>query len=99
MSRVRYTDSAEADLRELWLTIAEDNPVAADGVLDSIQATVTLLCTQPEMGRTRPELVENMRSFPTPTRYVVFYLPDAQGDLLVVRVLHHACDIDRDYFV
>ncbi len=99
MRRARYTDTAEADLLELWLTIADENPDAADGVLDSIQATVTLLCTQPEMGRTRPELADSLRSFPTPTPYIVFYLPDAQGDLLVVRVLHHARDIDRDYFV
>ena len=98
MSRVRYTDSAQADLLDLWLNIAEDNLVAADGVLDSIQSTVSLLSSQPQMGRARPELAESLRSFPTPTPYIVFYLPDAQGDLLVVRVLHHARDIDRDYF-
>lgn len=97
MPRVRYTSSAEADLLDLWLTIAEENLVAADGVLDSIQDTVSLLSTQPEMGRARPELSDGLRSFPTPTPYIVFYLPNAQG-LLVVRVLHHARDIDGDYF-
>ncbi|MDP2879039.1 MAG: type II toxin-antitoxin system RelE/ParE family toxin [Sulfuricella sp.] len=53
MSRIRYTNSAETDLLELWLTIAEDNLVAADESLDSIQSTVSLLATQPEMGRVR----------------------------------------------
>jgi plasmid stabilization system protein ParE len=49
MSRIRFTTSAEADLLELWLTIAEENIVAADESLDSIQATVSLLGSQPEL--------------------------------------------------
>ncbi|MDO8311640.1 MAG: type II toxin-antitoxin system RelE/ParE family toxin [Sideroxyarcus sp.] len=97
MSRIRFTNSAETDLLELWLTIAEENLVAADESLDAIQATASLLGTQPEMGRARPELADKLRSFPTRTPYIIFYLPEADG-LLVVRVLHHARDIDADYF-
>ncbi|MBI2286877.1 MAG: type II toxin-antitoxin system RelE/ParE family toxin [Nitrosomonadales bacterium] len=97
MPRIRFTSSAEADLLELWLNIAEENPVAADESLDSIQATVSLLGTQPEMGRARPELADGLRSFPTRTPYIIFYVPDGD-DLLVVRVLHHARDIDVEYF-
>jgi len=97
MSRIRYTNSAETDLLELWLTIAKDNLVAADESLDSIQSTVSLLATQPEMGRVRPELADGLRSFPTRTPYIIFYVPDGNG-LLIVRVLHHARDIDAEYF-
>jgi len=97
MALVRFTSSAESDLLELWLTIAEDNPVAADESLDSIQATVSLLGTQPEMGRARPDLADRLRSFPTSTPYVIFYVPHEDG-LLIVRVLHHARDIDTEYF-
>jgi len=97
MPRIRFTNSAETDLLELWLNIAEENLVAADESLDSIQATVSLLGAQPEMGRARPELADGLRSFPTRTPYIVFYLPDEDG-LLVVRVLHHARDIDAEYF-
>lgn len=97
MGRIRFTRSAEADLLELWLTIAEENPVAADESLDSIQSTVSVLAGQPEMGRARPELADGLRSIPTRTPYIIFYLPDADG-LLVVRVLHHARDIDGNYF-
>lgn len=97
MLRVRLTHSAEADLLELWLYIAEENLVAADEALDSIQSTVSLLATQPEMGRARPELADELRSFPTRIPYIIFYLPGDDG-LLVVRVLHHARDIDADYF-
>lgn len=97
MPRIRFTNSAEADLLELWLNIAEENLVAADDSLDLIQATVSLLGTQPEMGRARPELADGLRSFPTRTPYIIFYVPD-EDDLLVVRVLHHARDIDAEYF-
>jgi plasmid stabilization system protein ParE len=97
MSRIRFTNSAETDLLELWLSVAEENLVAADESLDAIEATALLLGTQPEMGRARPELADKLRSFPTRTPYIIFYLPEADG-LLVVRVLHHARDIDADYF-
>lgn len=43
MPRIRFTSSAEADLLELWLTIAEENLVAVDESLDSIQSTLSLL--------------------------------------------------------
>ena len=97
MLRVRLTHSAEADLLELWLNIAEENQVAADESLDVIQAAVLLLATQPEMGRARPELADKLRSIPTRTPYIVFYVADEEG-LLVIRVLHHARDIDAGYF-
>ena len=74
MSRIRFTNSAEADLLELWINIAEENLVAADESLDLIQTTVALLGTQPEMGRARPELADGLRSFPTRTlsRHIPF---------------------------
>ena len=53
MPSIRFTNSAETDLLELWLTIAEENLVAADESLDSIHATVSVLGGQPEMGRAR----------------------------------------------
>lgn len=97
MPRIRFTNSAETDLLELWLNIAEENLVAADESLDSIQATVSLVATQPGMGRARPELADGLRSFPTRTPYIIFYIPGEDG-LLIVRVLHHARDIDAEYF-
>lgn len=97
MPRIRFTQLAETDLLELWVTIAEENLIAADEILDVIQATTKLLGTQPAMGRARSELAEGLRSIPTRTPYLIFYLPDDDG-LLIVRVLHHARDIDAEYF-
>ena len=50
------------------------------------------------MGKARPDLADGLRSIPTRTPYIIFYLPDTDG-LLVVRVLHHARDIDADFFL
>jgi plasmid stabilization system protein ParE len=97
MNGVRFTRSAETDLLELWLHVAEENLVAADESLDVIQAAVSVLSSQPEMGRARPELADGLRCFPTRTPYIIFYM-HGEDQILVVRVLHHARDIDADYF-
>lgn len=94
---VRFTHVAETDLLDLWLVVAEDSPTAADKVVDTIYETAVLIGTQPEMGRSRPDLVQGVRSFPTKTPYIIFYLIDSEG-VVVVRVLHHARDIGMDYF-
>ena len=97
MGRARFPHAAEADLLEIWLTIAEHDPIAADGVLDTIHETSLLLGGQTEMGRARPELFDGLRSFPTRTRYILYYLVDG-SNVVIVRVLHHARDIDQEYF-
>lgn len=94
MSRVLFSESAKADLLEAWLFIAEANIDAADGVVDAIHQEVQTLSLQPLMGRGRPELADGVRSWPTSTRYILFYVPSEDG-LVVLRVLHHARDIQN----
>ena len=97
MSKVRFAQSAQTDLLEAWLFIAEDNLSAADQVLDNIEREANMLATQPLMGRTRTELANGVRSWPTSTAYMLFYLVDEKG-VIVIRVLHHARDIKRTLF-
>ena len=97
MSKVRFAQSAQTDLLEAWLFIAEDNLSAADQVLDNIEREANMLATQPLMGRTRPELADGVRSWPTSTAYILFYLVDKKG-VVVIRVLHHARDIKPTLF-
>ena len=92
MSRVLFSESAKADLLEAWLFIAETNIDAADGVVDAVHQEAQTLSLQPLMGRARPELAEGVRSWPTSTRYILFYVPFDEG-VTVLRVLHHARDI------
>lgn len=92
MGKVFYTASAENDLLEAWLYVAEDSVTAADRMLDQIEAEAIRLLDQPLMGRERNELSPGIRSWPTSTPYILFYFPNEHG-VVVARVLHHGRDI------
>ncbi|MDO8960400.1 MAG: type II toxin-antitoxin system RelE/ParE family toxin [Rhodocyclaceae bacterium] len=94
MGRVLHARSAQTDLLETWLYIAEENPAAADRMLDTIEREAKTLSTQPLMGRSRPDLAEEVRSWPTSTPYILFYLAGDE-DITVLRVLHHARDVRK----
>ena len=66
MGRVVFTQSAQTDLLEAWLFIAEENQDAADRTLDSVESQAKTLSSQPRMGRARPDLADSG----------VFYLPE-----------------------
>ena len=88
MSEYSLSSRAEADLAEIAARIARDNPVAAAGWLDEIEAAFGLLAANPMMGRARPELAGTLRLHPI-GRYNIFYWPAADG-VTIVRVLHSA---------
>lgn len=97
MASVTLTKSAQTDLLEAWLYIAEENQQAADRVLDDIESEANTLLRQPLMGRARPELGDGVRTWPTSTPYILFYLADDEG-ITVLRVLHHARDVRQVAF-
>lgn len=84
--------SAKADLLDMWTWIAEDDPDAADGMLDRVQEVASKLSEWPEMGRAREELSEGLRSFVVGS-HVVFYRIAAER-LELVRVLHGRRDVE-----
>jgi toxin ParE1/3/4 len=83
---------AALDTLDIWDHIADDNMAAADRWVDALDAAFSRLATQPMMGRARPEIAPDLRSFPF-RRYVIYYVPLSDG-IDVVRVLHSARDID-----
>jgi toxin ParE1/3/4 len=85
MPDIRRTAQAEADLIELWLYIAQDNPSAADRLLDEIEDKFLLLAANPQLGPTRPDIAADCRYFPV-GRYLILYrlIPDG---IEVVRVV------------
>ena len=72
--------------------IAVDNIEAADRVLDEIAEACGLLARHKQMGRARPELAADLRSFPV-KRFILFYRPDANG-VELVRALDGARNVD-----
>jgi toxin ParE1/3/4 len=64
----------------------------ADRFAARIDKTFRLLARRPGIGRARPELYSDLRSFVI-GKYVTFYLPLKKG-IDVIRVLHGARDIE-----
>ncbi len=91
MSQVVLSELAEADLTDIWIFVARDNPTAADRLTDEIHDKCQLLAARPKMGRLRPELAPSIRSF-TVGSYVIFYRVSTTG-IEVARVLHGRRDI------
>ena len=91
MPSIVIRPKAADDFAEIWAYIAEDSPREADSFASLIQKELRMLSRQPRMGRERPELLADLRSFPV-GRYVIFYLPRSRG-IEVVRVLHGARDL------
>ena len=93
-ARIRYRPTARADIRELLRHITrESGPDRANDYLQRLKGILERLATQPFMGRARPELAADLRSFPA-ISHVVFYHPEGDG-IRIVRVLHGRRDVDR----
>ncbi|MGH8550579.1 MAG: type II toxin-antitoxin system RelE/ParE family toxin [Blastocatellia bacterium] len=56
MTVIQRTAQAEEDLIEIWIYIAQDNPGAADRVLDEVEERFLVLADHPLMGRLRPDM-------------------------------------------
>jgi len=91
MNSCRFSSDANADVEGIANYIFDLNPVAADRFLDALDETCGLLAEHPLIGRSRPELGENLRSFPV-GNYLVFYVPRADG-VDIARVIYGGRDL------
>ncbi len=91
MRQPEFTDEAAKDLNHIHDYIGRDSPAAAGHFIQMIEERCDTLAENPSLGRSRPELGRNIRSFPA-GNYVVFYRPTEEG-VDVVRVIHGARDI------
>ncbi|WP_186392297.1 MULTISPECIES: type II toxin-antitoxin system RelE/ParE family toxin [unclassified Pannonibacter] len=92
MARAVFSPRAEADLRDIWRTIAFDNEPAANALLLRLIERAGLAATQPHMGRARPELSATARIL-VEGRYIVIYEPREFG-ILVVAIVYGARDLE-----
>jgi toxin ParE1/3/4 len=93
MAQLRFTESAERDLMDIGNFIARDSPANAAQFITRLEELCQLLAAHPLLGRSRDELVPELRSLAY-GRYVIFYRAGADG-AEIVRVLHGARDIRR----
>lgn len=93
MPRIIRHPQAEQDLIDVWQYIAtESGPDRAESVYDRIEGAIALLSEFPGMGRSRNELLPNLRSHPV-GRYTIYFFPLDDG-IEVVRILHSSRDVD-----
>ncbi|MBB3059436.1 type II toxin-antitoxin system RelE/ParE family toxin [Microbulbifer rhizosphaerae] len=92
MLTLETSPEAEADLLDIWLYIAKDQPTNADRFLDRLQEKALKLAEFPDMGRDRPELAKGLKSFPV-DRYNIYYCVIGSA-LVLVRILPGSRDID-----
>ena len=91
MARVRITPLAELDLEEIWFFIAQDDPVAADRLLDLLENKCNLLADNPQMGPARADIAKDLRYHPV-GNYLLLYCV-ISGGIELVRVVHGARDL------
>ncbi len=96
MPRVDLTLDAQADLREIWGYIAQDSVLQADRLLSRFSLKFDYLANHDGLGRPRPELAQNCRSYPL-GKYCLYFRPTEDG-ILLLRVLHSARDIRQITF-
>lgn len=90
-SKVHERKRARADLDAIWNYIAADNNKAADATLERIGSVYKMLVRNPLMGRQRPDLGPNLRSFLV-ENHIIFYI-SRSGGIDIVRVVHGRQDI------
>jgi plasmid stabilization system protein ParE len=92
MKGYELSPEALADLQEIWVYIANDNPAAADKLEDDIYQACELLVKNPRLGHKRPDLTDEPVLFwPVRVQYLVIYRRASQP-LKVARILHAARD-------
>ncbi|MEI7590491.1 MAG: type II toxin-antitoxin system RelE/ParE family toxin [Deltaproteobacteria bacterium] len=85
-------DQAREDLIEIWLYIASDSIMGADKFIDFLYEKCTSLCSTPEIGRKREELLPGLRCL-SAKRYLIFYRIK-QNSIEIIRILSGYRDIE-----
>jgi len=91
LTTVEFQPVTESDLLGVWLQVAEDRGVdAAEEYISKIQQLCELIASQPGMGVNRPDIQENIQSFPVDS-YVIYY-EQHHSSIRILRVRHTAQD-------
>lgn len=84
----RLLPEAISDIVSIILTIAADNPKAAQSWYDRLVKTFETLGTMPEMGAPRFDVRPDMRLFPLGNYLILYRTIDESAE--IVRVVHGA---------
>jgi toxin ParE1/3/4 len=91
-----FSPAAEADLLDIAIFIAQDNPARAVSFVDELESKCETLVGAPGIGTSRPELGDGVCMLPH-GRYLIFYR-EANRSLRIERIMHGARDIGGNDF-
>jgi len=91
MARVFFTRQAREDLIDIWLHIAEDDPQAADRVLDRLDEAADYFARHPEMGAARDDIRPGLRYLISDPCLLLYRITD--GGVEIVRAVHGRRDL------
>lgn len=94
MKPYNVTPAARDDLQEIWLYIAQDNPIAADRVETALYNAFSILAENPNIGHTRPDIIANHILFWGVYSYQIIYKPKSKP-LQILRILSGYRDINH----
>jgi toxin ParE1/3/4 len=91
----RLSSQAEARLDDIWFHIARESgsPDTAIRIVQNISDRFWLLAKHPRMGRQRPDLSPELRSFAAGD-YVILYSIEGDDLVLIHYVFHGSQDIE-----
>ncbi|MBX9662781.1 type II toxin-antitoxin system RelE/ParE family toxin [Novosphingobium sp.] len=90
--RIERTDTARGDLLDIWLTIALDDPDAADRQLRRLDEAIAGLAAFPRLGPARDDIRPGIRAI-LRVPFLAFYTVD--DDARIVRIVR-VVDARRD---
>jgi len=93
LSHAVFSELAEGDLAEIWLSIAMDQVKNADRFVEELRECAQHLAEQPLMGVSRPDFGKEVRSF-LHGEYLVIYRPTEFG-VGIARIVHGARDLGK----
>jgi len=90
------SDRARRELLAAAEWIAEDNPIAAEGLIEAVEAAAETIGEHPQIGRRRPELARGPYRFLTLSGYP-YLIAYAENEMppIIVRIVHGARDLPR----
>jgi toxin ParE1/3/4 len=92
IEKLIISDQAVVDLEQIWQHIGIDSPAAADMQIQAIYETCLLIKENPEIGKTRDELLSGIRCLPV-KKYLIFYRIKNKA-IQIVRILSGYRDLD-----
>lgn len=95
MARINWTREAEYWLKDIHDYISEDNPRAANRVIEEIYKRVQELIRFPEIGYQYEAVPDRDVRILLYGHYRIAYLVRPEGDIDILGVFHGALDISR----